>query len=411
MTPTLDAEAIARTAADLIAIPSLGGEEAAVVDHVAGWLTDRGVAVEQASVRAADLRDHSFHSAEVERDEVPVLVARVGRGGGPTLLLNAHVDVVPAADQHGWSRDPFTPAVIDGRLHGRGACDTKGGLAAAMHVMVVLAADPPAGQVLLTPVVGEEDGGVGTLATLVHGVTADAAVVIEPTGLDIARASAGALCFRVRVAGRTAHGSVRHTGVSAIEKGWLVHRALLDLEAERAAARRHDLYPAEVAFPLCMGRIEGGDYRCDEAGWLDIEGRLGTPPDEPVAAARAALQARVAEVAAGDPWLAEHPPTVEWIGAQWVGGHADADATIVRRAVAADPQADVVGMPYGCDLGLLDQVGGIPGVVYGPGLAADAHAPDESVAVADLARCARTLHRLTGGDVAGLSSRPPAPRR
>ena len=396
-TDALTGEAIARTAAELIAIPSLGGQEQALLDHVAGWLAARGVAVEQTSVDGAGLRDHPFHSAEVDRATVPVLVATTGPAAGPSVLLNAHLDVVPAADQAGWSTDPFDPVVRDGRLWGRGAADTKGGLAAAMHVLAGLAAAPGPGRVVLTPVVGEEDGGAGTLATLVHGVRADAAVVIEPTGLDIAPASAGALCFRVRVPGRTAHGSVRHTGVSAIEKGWLVHRALIALEGERARRLRHALYPAEVPFPLCMGRIEGGDYRCDEAAWLVLEGRLGTAPDEPVAVARASLEAAVAAVAAADPWLAANPPTVEWIGAQWVGGHTDPGATIVQRMRHADPASTVVGMPYGCDLGLLDQVGGIPGVVYGPGDAAVAHAPDEHVALADLERCARTLDRLVRG--------------
>ena len=381
------------TAADLIGFPSTGGGEGPVMDWIGDWLSARGVRVGRAEVDRDRLRAHPFFSAEVDRTVAPVLVARVGRGEGPTVLLNAHVDVVPAAGQEGWTSDPFTPVIRDGRLIGRGAADTKGGLAAAMHVMAALAEDPPAGEVLLTPVVGEEDGGAGTLATLIHGVAVDAAVVIEPTDLTVARASAGALCFKVTVPGRTAHGSVRHTGVSAIEKGWLIHRALLELEASRAT-RRHPLYDADVPFPLCMGRIEGGDYRCDEAAWLVLEGRFGTPPDEPVADARDALEAAVAEVAQSDPWLRDHPPVVEWIGAQWVGGDTPADARVVTEAEAAFGTA-AVGVPYGCDLGLLRQVCDIPGVVVGPGSADVAHAPNESVAVSDLARFTDALLTLT----------------
>ena len=394
----LRGEAIARTAAELIALPSLGGEEEGVLAAVARWLADHGVAVEQRDLPSRAVAIHPFHSAEVERERIPVLVARVGPPeGSRRLLLNAHVDVVPAADQDGWTTDPFAPVTRDGLLYGRGAADTKGGLAAAMHAMAALAADPSSlgGEVILTPVVGEEDGGAGTLATLIAGVRADGAIVIEPTDLAVAPASAGALCFAVTVEGRTAHGSVRHTGVSAIEKAWLVHRRILDLEAERARRLHHPLYATDVPFPICMGRIEGGDYRCDEAAWVRIEGRFGTAPGEPVARARAELEQAVAEVAATDPWLTDHVPEVEWIGAQWVGGDTPADAAIVRAVRAADPSAPVVGMPYGCDLGLLRQVADIEGVVWGPGSADVAHAPDEHVPVADLERFARMLLEVT----------------
>ncbi len=390
---------IASTAAGLMRCRPLGGQEEAALDLVCEWLASHDVVVSRQQVPAASLEAHPYYSAEIDRSEVPVVIAEVrGAREGPTLLLNAHVDVVPADAGH-WFTDPFAPVLLEDRLVGRGAADTLGGLAAAMHVMADLAAAPDfAGRVLLTPVVGEEDGGGGTLAGLVAGeVTADAAVVIEPTGLDIAPASAGALCFAIHVPGRTAHGSVRHLGVSAIEKAFVVHQALRELEAQRARALRHPLQPdvaSGVPFPICIGRIEGGDYRCDEAAWARLEGRFGTPPDEPLADARAALERAVAEAAAADPWLVDHPPDVEWIGAQWVGGDTAPDHAIVAAARAARPDAAVVGVPYGCDLGLLDQVGGIPGVVCGPGSAAQAHGPDEFVLLDDLGRAAQALRRI-----------------
>ena len=128
----LSGEAIARTAAALIAIPSLGGEEDEVLAVVARWLTDHGVAVEQRDLPGRAVAIHPFHSAEVDRERIPVLVARVGHAE-PTrrLLVNAHVDVVPGAEQDGWTTGPFDPVIRDGLLHGRGSADTKGGLAAA----------------------------------------------------------------------------------------------------------------------------------------------------------------------------------------------------------------------------------------------------------------------------------------
>ena len=261
----LSGEAIARTAAELIAIPSLGGEEDEVLAVVTRWLTDHGVAVEQRDLPGRAVAIHPFHSAEVHRERIPVLIARVGPAE-PTrrLLVNVHVDVVPGAEQDGWTTGPFDPVIRDGLLYGRGSADTKGGLAAAMHVLAALALEPSSltGEVVLTPVVGEEDGGAGTLASLIAGVRADGAIVVEPTDLAIAPASAGALCFAVTVEGRTAHGSVRHTGVSAIEKAWLVHRRILDLEAERAGR-------PNAALPLMLEALDlwGGDLAED----LDLE--------------------------------------------------------------------------------------------------------------------------------------------
>ncbi len=393
MTQSLDGSAIAHTASSLMAVESTGGNERAVMSQVAAWLEARGVAVERSTLPIASLTDDPFYSAEVTREDVDVLVARVGGDtGGRRLLLNAHVDVVAARDQDGWSDDPFVPRVVDGWLYGRGAADTKGGLAAAMHTLVGLASAPLSGAIILTPVVGEEDGGCGTLATLRSGLEADGAVVIEPTDLRWATASAGALSFRVTVPGRTAHGSVRHTGVSAIEKGWLIHQGILRLEADRARRLSHPL--VDSGFPICMGRIEGGDHRCDEAAWLTLEGRMGFAPQEPVEVARAELVDAVAEVASCDDWLQDHPPTVEWIGAQWLGGETPVDDPLVTCVRALDPSIELVGMSYGCDLGLLRQAGGIPTVAFGPGAVADAHAPDERVEVAQLEACAHALHRL-----------------
>lgn len=394
----LTADTIAATAAELVAIPSVTGSEHRLLDHVTAWLARAGVSVERTDVATAELRGHPAWSADVERDEVPVLAARVGRDlGGRRLLVNAHADVV--APGRGWHDDPFAPVLADGWLHGRGAVDTKGGLAASLHVLALLAAadragDTLSGEVLLTPVVGEEDGGSGTLATLVgpHPVAAnvDAAVVVEPTALAVAAASAGSLCFRVGVVGRRAHGSVRHRGVSAIDKGIVVLDALRDLEARRAAAD-DQADPAGRSGPICVGRLEAGDDRCDEATWLALEGRLGVRPSEAPAAARAALVAAV--TGTGDTWLDAHPPQVSWVGGQWLPARTAPDHPFVALAAAVGGTSEPA-MPYGCDLGLLTHVGGIPGVVYGPGDVALAHGVDERVRIDDLAAFAHALVRI-----------------
>jgi acetylornithine deacetylase len=235
---------------------------------------------------------------------------------------------------------------------------------------------------VLTPVVGEEDGGAGTLASLVRLPSVAGAVVVEPTGLRIAQASAGAFRFRVRVPGRTAHGSVRRRGVSAIEKAWLVHQALLELERSR-----------DERWPLCIGRIEGGAQPCDVPDLVVLDGRYGVAPHEDPAAARAALEHAVAAAAAVDSWLRTHPPRVTWVGAQWLPALTPLDDPLVGSFVTVGGEGPAVTMPYGSDAGLLRHVAGLPVVIVGPGEVADAHAADERVAVADLGRFAEVLLR------------------
>jgi acetylornithine deacetylase len=393
----LDQDEIAATAAELVAVPSVGGTpgERLCLDRVAAWLDDHGVATETWTVPAPALPAPAGWSSELVREEVPVLTATVGARGGPGLLVDAHLDVV-ATDQPGWSTDPFTARRDGDWLVGRGTADTKGGLAAAMHVAAALAAvdgDLP-GHLVLAPVVGEEDGGAGTLALLARPWSVSAAVVVEPTDLRVAVASAGALRFRIHVPGVTAHGSVRHRGVSAIEKGWAVHRALLDLERARAERLEHPLVAAEpgaaTPWPVCIGRIEGGTQPCDVADHLVLDGRLGVAPHEDPAAARAELEEAVARVGTTDPWLALHPPRVHWVGAQWWPAQTPVDDP-VAMAFTTTAGGEPVAVPYGCDAGLLRHLAGLPTVVVGPGEVARAHAAEERVRVGDLARFAEVL--------------------
>jgi acetylornithine deacetylase len=250
-----------------------------------------------------------------------------------------------------------------------------------------------AGDVLFVAVVGEEDGGLGTYATLHRGWRADACVITEPTGLDLLVANGGALTFRLRVPGRAAHASVRTTGVSAIEKFQPVFAALRDLEATRNASVDPLMRRWSPAYPLEIGVVRAGDWSSTVPDLLVAEGRYGVALDEPVAAARAAFESAVLAASTADPWLAEHPVEVEWWGGQFAPGRCpDPDfVTRVRAATGASPS--VYGAPYGSDLRLL-AAAGIATLQYGPGDARYAHAPDERVPVDQVHECAETLVRL-----------------
>jgi acetylornithine deacetylase len=384
---------------ELVATPSLSGEEAAGQDQVADLLTGVGMDVERFTTEVAPLSRHPAYSAEFDRDVLPGVVGRVGAGAGPTLLIDGHVDVVPAGDPGDWTTPAFAPTVRDGRLYGRGACDMKGGLAAAIHAVEALdhAGVQLAGGLAIASVAGEEDGGSGTLALLEHGVTADACVIPEPTDLAVVPAVAGALSWRITIRGRSAHGCLREEGVSAIELFAGVHRAVLALEERRNRRGTDPLFSwLERPYAICGGRIAGGDWPSSEADWLTWEGRYGVAPGEDLEAARRELEEAVAAAAGEHPWLTEHPPEVTWWGGQFLPARIPTDHAIVTTTagavtVATGREADVRGMPYGCDMGLTVGVGGIPTVVFGPGDIRDAHAPDESVAVSDLVQAAGAL--------------------
>jgi acetylornithine deacetylase len=252
------------------------------------------------------------------------------------------------------------------------------------------------GRVQLQSVVGEEDGGLGTFATLRRGHRGDLAVICEPTAGALVTASAGALTFRLTVPGRSAHASMRLEGVDAVEKYLLVHRALRRLEADRNRDASPLMARYALPYPLSVGTVSAGNWASSVPDLLVAEGRLGVALGEPVEQARASLEAAVAEVCAGDPWLARNPVRVDWFGGQFASGTVPAGspvASLVRRTHARlhGTVPDVQGVPYGSDQRLLTGIGGVPTVLYGPGDVVHAHAPDESVPVADLVTVTQTL--------------------
>ena len=386
----IDEVALVESLRAFVRLPSITGTEGESAAQA--WIADRlaglGCDVDHWAIDLpAVTADPGFPGWEVPRQEAHGVVGTWG-GGRPRLVLNGHVDVVPPGDLAQWTRGrPFEGRVDGGAVWGRGACDMKGGLVCALAAVGAVAAAgvPLRGSVAVHPVVGEEDGGLGTFATLLRGHRGDAAVIVEPTGLAVVPANAGALTFRLRVRGRSAHASVREQGVDAIERFWPVWQALRDLETRRNRDPDPLFGPWRLPYALSIGTVHAGDWPSSVADELVAEGRMGVALGEPVADARAALEAA----------LAGHPVEVQWFGGQFASGGPARDRTIADLVSAA--HADVTGRrpatwggPYGSDLRLLDAAG-IPTVQYGPGDVRQAHAPDEHVAIADLLTATRTL--------------------
>ncbi|MGH3714356.1 MAG: M20/M25/M40 family metallo-hydrolase, partial [Micromonosporaceae bacterium] len=270
---TADAPAMLELLSELVRVPSVSGSDAEseIQAYLAGWLRAEGLEVDHWRLPLDELAaEPDFPGMEVARDEAWGLVGRLpGTGGGTgpersgrSLMLNGHVDVVPPGDLTAWrTGDPYSGRVVGGQLYGRGACDMKAGLVAALYAVRALRRTgvPLDGDVLVACVPGEEDGGLGTYGLLRRGWRAGGCVIPEPTGLDVVPANGGALTFRLRVPGRSAHASRRTEGVSAVERFWPVFTALRDLERRRNADVDPVMGRWDVAYPVEIGTVTAGD--------------------------------------------------------------------------------------------------------------------------------------------------------
>jgi acetylornithine deacetylase len=397
----IDLQDLLSTLGELIAIQSLSGQETPAQEYMAAWMRRQGMQVDLWDIDLPRLKEHPAYGAEYERAQATGLVGWIGGAepGARSLILNGHVDVVPAGDLSNWHYPPWQATVADGRVYGRGSCDMKGGLACAMQAIKALQAAGVnlRGKLLLESVVGEEDGGLGALAAVVRGYRADGAVLIEPTELAIAPVQAGALTFRVRIQGQSAHGCVREEGVSAIEEFIPVFQALLQLEQTRNQSVQDPLYARyRLPYALSIGRVESGDWPSSVAEWLEFQGRYGIIPGEDMDQARRQFEAAVAGAAASDSWLRLHPPVVEWWGGQFAAARVLVDEPVVQVVSAAYRAATGAasrfeGMTYGSDMRILVNQGHTPALLFGPGDVRRAHKPDEFVPVDDLLVVTRTL--------------------
>jgi len=386
----LGAGALQADAAALVAVPSVTGHERAALERLAEMAAALGLDAELHHHDLAGLRAHPGHPGEeVERDELVGLTVRLpGPPGAPRLCLNGHVDVVSPGARERWGRDPWSGALEDGALHGRGSVDMKGAVVAALHAMAA-ARGRTRSEVVLHAVASEEDGGLGTFAALERDAAFDACLIPEPTGFDVVCAQAGALTFSGEVRGRAAHAAVRLEGQSAIDLYLDVHAALTAHEREVNAGVEHPLMrELELPYPISVGRIEGGEWSSTVPERLTFQGRLGVRVGETLAEAESALRRALGHL----------PVTLAFTGARFAPGETAREhpfARLVQRAFteATGHRARTIGVPYGADMRLYTERG-IPCVMAGtPGIER-AHAANERASTTDLTKLARAIQRV-----------------
>jgi acetylornithine deacetylase len=387
----------------LVRIPSLPGEEAPAHDYVATKLRALGLSADICVSRFDELREHpAFNDDGLSPDARINVVGRwTGSRGSESrsLILNGHLDVVSAGNAELWTRPPFAGTVHDGRLYGRGACDMKSGVTAAIFAIQALQqlGRAPGGDVIVQTVSGEESGGVGTLTTIVKGYRADAAIILEPTRLRMCPIQSGALTFRLRVEGRSIHACMKRMGVSAIEKACHLIERLNAYDGERHAAHPSAYYPDPLNIaPISVGTMAAGDWHSTVPHEAILEGRCGVFAGESVSAAKRAFAEAIRAACDADPWLRDHPATLEWFEGQFESGATDTDAPILRALAAcheaiAGEVPELQAVTYGSDLRLFTNYARIPAVLYGPGDVANAHTVDEFIELAEVLTATKVL--------------------
>ena len=319
---------------------------------------------------------------------------------GPTLVLNGHVDVVPV-DEGSWNTDPFEPHWDGDTLTARGAADMKTNLALLVFVAKYLHdqyQDELNGRLVVESVTGEEEGGLGAPAAALanpYPFERDAAIVTEPTNLQVVTATEGVLMKKLTVPGRSAHAATRWRGESALIHFEKIHRALRELEEERHERIEHALYNYPVNWPMNIGKAETGDWVSNVPAKLTAQVRIGFAPGETLEAVEQEYEDRLASVVAESEWLSEHRPTFERRAIHFEPSEQDPDTAVVRAvqsALASHGLDDTepVGKTYSSDSRFYIDAG-IPTVIFGPGTIDQAHFPNESIHWPDVLTAADVL--------------------
>jgi acetylornithine deacetylase len=352
-----------------------------------------------------DVADHPLSVPGLGFEGRPQLAARLrGSGGGKSLLLNGHIDVVPASREDGW--EPFRPTVEDGRIVGRGACDMKGGIAAMVLAAEVLAETGALrGDLVVCTNTDEESSGIGGLACARHGVTGDYTIVTEPSSLEVWPACRGTVYCTIELPGRAGHAEQEHPhwrdggAVNAVDKGRFLLDGIDRLRAEwrsRADLKHPLLDPPDVVVTSFVA----------DAGWhvtipdrAKVEISVLILPRQAdargwTADAQAEVEAYLRRWCESDSWLAEHPPTFRW-HTEVNPSDTPVDTPSVRALLAANAALGLPvklgGLGSWYDGATFALETGTPALMYGPSSIDWAHTVGEYVPVDDLVACAQGI--------------------
>ncbi len=383
----------------LVSVDTTLGREEPGQEIVRDALRDLGLEPVDIGMDADALRAHPLHSpfdwdVSTKRNVVARWGAE-GSGGGRSLILNGHVDVVSPEPRSQWSTDPFVPGGDGEWLTGRGSGDMKGGLAAMFGAVRGLR---KLGMTLHAPVhlqsvVEEEITGNGTLACLLAGHTADAAVIAEPFGPAVTTSQVGVLWFRLRVTGLAGHAADGPGAANPIEQSLSMIQAfrVLETELNEAPPSPYDAYEHPIG--LNVGAIHGGDWASTFPGEVVTDFRIALYPGMRVRDLQDRIETIVAEAAAADPG-ALSPPAVEYRGFACEGYEIANDHPLVTTLAGAYARQTGGAPALVATTGTTDARifggSGIPAVCFGP-FAEHAHGVGERAYLPSVVQTAQVL--------------------
>jgi acetylornithine deacetylase len=413
------ADELIETLASLVRMPSVVGNEGDAQAFMRDQFLSTGLDVDVFEADRETLHAHpAFVDSGIPFAGRPNVVGLWGgAGGGRSLILNGHTDVVSPEPVSAWTHDPFgaeispspqpSPAGRGSRMYGRGTQDMKSGLIANLFALRALKETGVQlkGDLILESVIEEEaGGGGGTLACFERGYVADGFIATEPHWHDVCIAHPGILYFRVVVEGKAAHAGRAHQGVNAAVEAAPIIATLGEWDKERAAALHYEPFErtdpaAKRSCHLNVGVVRNGDWPSTVPGRCEIEVRMSFVPGETEASVKREIAERVQAVAQRSPWLRQHPPRVEYFGwhtEPWIQDERDPFVQAFVQCVADVRRAgrdEALPVPMGMTAGLDTRFAGLYGVpafAWGP-KGAGLHGADEYVELDSVIEVARTL--------------------
>lgn len=384
---------------NMVRIPSVthppGGDEGRVQEYISQLFIDLGLDVDIFEpTQVQGITDHEGYWPGLDYTDRPNVVGVwKGVGGGRNIILNGHCDVVPEGPEEYWSDKPFSGLIKQNRLYGRGSVDMKGGITAMLMAVKCLqkANVRLKGDVILESVVNEELGGYnGTLACIVKGYEADAAIVTEPTNLKISPATKGGQAYRIVVHGESAHTSFWWEGVSSLDKAILIKKAIEDFANQRQKETRNNLhYSDSRVYPIsaltdCVYSFNSGDPNIMGVPQkTTMELMIDVLPGESLDQVKIAFENCIKNLAASDNFMKDHPPIIERANMRDLfPTQIDVDHPIISSLESShefvlQKKPIISGFESACDAMMFNLFSKTPAVVFGPGQLKLAHRPDE----------------------------------
>jgi acetylornithine deacetylase len=379
----IDRDELAQLGADLTSIPSPTGQEKAIGEFILTWFEANGLrAVRQ----------------DVEFDRPNAVGVVKGDGTGLSLGFNGHTDTSFTGTEEDRRmvaimepQAELAGKIVGNKVQGLGISNMKGGVAAFMTAGKALQKSGVKlkGDVMIDIVIDEEVSGHGTLDTVIRGYTADAGISGETSELAVQPACIGRIWFEIEIQGKAAGIQRRYQGVSGIELGYKITKAVEALEAKRLTTVKHPLYPKAIdALPCMIGAFHAGNFPSSFPATCLLKGSMATVPGEDHEGVKRSLVEHIAKAAAEDPWMKDHPPKVRFVGYDAQASEIASDHPIVQTVSrnyteVTGRQPEISGRQGAADTRFLNLYGKTPTVIFGPGSTAVMHSDDEYVSVED----------------------------